>query len=65
MMNFLSSMLRDEVSVEPGSSSPVNRKHLHFICTMLGQCLRCWADVVHMLYNCSVFAGSLISYVFM
>ena len=36
---------------------PVNTKHLYNICTMLDQRRRRWADVVQILYKCSVFAG--------
>ena len=38
-------------------NNPVNTKHLHNICTMLGQRRRRWADVVQMLYKCFVFTG--------
>ena len=38
--------------------SPVNTKQLYNICTMLDQSRKRWADVVHMLYKCSVFVGS-------
>ena len=37
--------------------NPANTKHLHNICTMLGQRRIRWADVVQMLYKCFVFAG--------
>ena len=32
-------------------SNPVNTKHLYYICTMLDQRRRRWADIVQMLYN--------------
>ena len=37
----------------------VNTKHLYNTCTMFVQRRRRWADVVHMLYKCFVFAGIL------
>ena len=40
--------------------NPVNTKHLYSICTMLDQRRRRWADVIQLLYKCSVFAGNSI-----
>ena len=42
---------------EVSRTSPVNAKHLYNICTMSDQRRSRWADVVHMLYKCFVFAG--------
>ena len=39
---------------------PANTIHLYYICTMLVQRRRRWADVVQMLYKCFVFAGMVI-----
>ena len=36
---------------------PANTKHLYNICTTSAQRLRCWTDIVQMLYKCFVFAG--------
>ena len=36
---------------------PVNTKHLYNMSTMLDQSRSRWADVIHMLYKCFVFAG--------
>ena len=40
-----------------GTGIPANTKHLYNICTMLDQRRRRWADVVHILYKWSMFAG--------
>ena len=32
-------------------------KHLYSICTTSAQRLRCWTNIVHMLYKCAVFTG--------
>ena len=44
---------------DPGSTSPVTRRHLYNIYTMLEQRRRRWADVVYMLCKCFVLTGSL------
>ena len=44
--------------------TPVNTKHLYSICTKSDQRRRRWADVVQMLCECFVFAGTSICSVY-
>ena len=41
-----------DVSIQRATDTiPVNTKHLHNICTMLGQRRRRWSGIAQMLYN--------------
>ena len=37
------------------SLNPANTRHLYNICTTSAQRLRCWSNIVQMLYKCFVF----------